>query len=124
MNQPLTALMTIDFKKGRIRIHKESYRLIGSPRYVHFLVSVEKEAIAIRGVDKSIKQAGTIRLIPQLEADYDVHCTSFLNLLASTFPIFKETCTYRVTGTVYENERTIIFPVQTGQKYDPERIIT
>ena len=65
MNQPLTALMTIDFKKGRIRIHKESYRLIGSPRYVYFLVSVDKEAIALRGVDQSIKQAGTIRLIPQ-----------------------------------------------------------
>lgn len=124
MSHPITALMTIDFKKGRIRIHKESYRLIGSPRYVHFLVSVEKEAIAIRGVDKSIKQAGTVRLIPQLEADYDVHCTQFLNLLASTFPIFKETCTYRVAGTVHADERTIIFPVQTGQKFDPERIST
>ncbi len=122
MNAPTTALMSIDFKKGRIRIHKESLRLIGNPKYVHFLVSIETESIALRGIEKDSNLLGAIRIIPQLEADYDVHCTLFLNMLASRFPVFDELCTYRVTGTVYQDERAIIFPVHTRQKYDPERI--
>ena len=38
----VTTQISIDLKKGRIRIHKESLRLIGSPNYIQFLVSVDR----------------------------------------------------------------------------------
>lgn len=124
MNTPITALISIDRKKGRIRIHKESLRLIGNPKHVQFLVSVERGELALLGVDADSGSSGSIRIIPQLEADYDVHSTTLINKIVATFPVFDEICTYRITGVVLPEDHAIIFPVNTRQKVEAERVTT
>lgn len=118
----VTTQISIDLKKGRIRIHKESLRLIDSPKYIQFLVSVDRSMLAIRGIDTDSSGSAAIRIIPQLQADYEIYSTSLVEKIASAFDVFEETCTYRLTGTVLAEERAVVFPVLTLQKFDPERI--
>ena len=40
-NELHTTQISIDLKKYRIRVHKESLHLIGDPAYIQFLVSVD-----------------------------------------------------------------------------------
>ena len=42
MNEPsnLFTQISIDLKKFRIRVHKESLHLIGDPKYIQFLVKL------------------------------------------------------------------------------------
>lgn len=42
-----TIQCTVDLKKNRIRIHKETLRQMGNPRYVQFLVNEEKQVFAM-----------------------------------------------------------------------------
>ena len=74
----VTTQISIDLKKGRIRIHKESLRLIGSPKYIQFLVSVDRSMLAIRGIDTDSSGSAAIRIIPQLQADYEIYSTSLV----------------------------------------------
>lgn len=119
---PITTSISIDLKKCRIRIHKESLRLIDSPGYIQFLVSVDRSMLAIRGIDTDSSGSAAIRIIPQLQADYEIYSTSLVDKIASAFGVFEEICTYRLTGTVLADERAVVFPVNTVQKVDTERM--
>lgn len=119
-----TTQISIDLKKHRIRIHKESLHLIGNPMYIQFLVSVNKSVLAIRGVDNDSGGSAAIRVnLPNLRSDfsYEIYSTSLVDKLAKAFGCFEPGCTYRLTGQAFSEERTVVFLVSTLQKVDTER---
>jgi len=120
----LTTQISIDLKKYRIRVHKESLHLIGDPMYIQFLVSVDRSMLAIRGVDNDSSGSSAIRVnLPNLRSDFsvDVYSTSLVDKLAHAFGRFEPSCTYRLTGKVLPEERAVVFPASTLQKVDVER---
>lgn len=44
--------IAVDLKKYRIRIHRSTLTLLGTPKYVQFLVSPSAMMLAIQGTDK------------------------------------------------------------------------
>lgn len=121
MIEKTTTQISIDLKKHRIRVHKESLRLMGDPKYIQFLVSVDRSMIAVRGVDTDVSDAAAIRIsLPQLASDFsiEIYSTSLVDKLAEAFSGFDTTCTYRLTGTVLADERAAVFPVSTLQKVE------
>lgn len=123
-NELLTTQISIDLKKYRIRVHKESLHLIGDPAYIQFLVSVDKSMLAIRGVDSDSSGLAAIRVnLPNLRPDfsYEIYSTSLVDKLAKAFGCFEPNCTYRLTGKVLVEERAVVFSVSTLQKVDVER---
>ena len=49
----LKPILCIDLKKNRIRIHKQTLRLLGNPEYIQLLVNPDIHMIAIR---RSVRQ--------------------------------------------------------------------
>ena len=120
----LTTQISIDLKKYRIRVHKESLHLIGDPMYIQFLVNVDRFMLAILGMDHGSSKSDAIRVnLPKLPSDfsYENYSTSLIDKLAKVFGCFEANATYRLTGRVIPEKRAVIFPVSTLQKVDAER---
>ena len=50
-----TTYVSIDFKRSRVRIYKESLHLIGDPKYIQLMVNVDQRLVAIRGIDRDTR---------------------------------------------------------------------
>ena len=120
----LTTQISIDLKKSRIRVHKESLHMIGDPMYIQFLVNVERSMLAILGMDNDTSRSAAIRVnLPKLRSDfsYEIYSTSLIDKLAKVFGCFESNSTYRLTVKVIPEKRAVVFPVKTLQKVDTER---
>lgn len=64
----LQAYLTLDPARNRIRIHRQTIRLLKNPAYVQFLVNPEELYIAVLGSDKYFrrdrKQGSDVKHIP------------------------------------------------------------
>ena len=49
-----SAIMTIDLRWSRFRVHKSTLNKMGMPQYVQFLVNPEEMFIAILGSDRPL----------------------------------------------------------------------
>lgn len=115
------AQVSIDFKRSRVRIHKESLHLIGDPKYIQLLVNVEQCRVAIRGIDADTRGSDAHRINHarfNSEFGFEIYSRSFVSKLRSAFSGFEEDCTYRLSGIVYPNERAVVFDVRSKQKYE------
>ena len=117
----LQTAMSIDMKKYRIRIHKESLRLIGNPDYIQLLVNVDRAQVAIRGLDRNQKGSDAHKVNKaQIESDvsYEIYSQSLLAKLRSAFPQFEQECTYRLSGTAFPQNRAAVFDVSSLQRVE------
>ncbi len=67
--------MAIDLKKNRLRIHKSTLRLLGSPEFVKLLFSPERNAIGVVTSKSEIPKAEEIRVIydkPKETGTFDI----------------------------------------------------
>lgn len=113
--------ISIDLKKSRIRVHKESLHSIGTPKYIHFLVNRSERLIAIRAVPDSEVDLDAHR-VDQIcmASDFcvDIYSMSFINLLHREFDCLEEGYTYRLTGTAYKNHKTAVFRLDSLKKVE------
>lgn len=117
----LQTAISIDMKKFRIRIHKESLRMIGQPEYIQLLVNVDRSQVAIRGMDHNKKGSDAHKVNKaQIQSDfsYEIYSQSLMLKLRSAFPAFKEECTYRLSGIAYPEDRVAVFEICTLQRVE------
>lgn len=113
--------VSIDFKKHRFRIHKESLRLIGDPKYIQFLVNVNESQVAIRGIDSDRRGSHAHKVNRSILASdnsFEIYSRTFTEKLRSVFEGFEENCTYRLTGMVLPKERAVVFSIESLQKVE------
>ena len=123
MNEPsnLFTQISIDLKKFRIRVHKESLHLIGDPKYIQFLVNIDSRLVAIRAVDKEQVDLQTHRVDQtRMESDFsfEIYSRPFIERLCKEFDCLGEGNSYRLTGTAIQSERIAVFPLDSLQKID------
>lgn len=112
--------MSIDVKKSRLRIHKESLHLIGDPPFIQLMVSVPTRQVAIRSLDRETSgdqayRVSRSRMIS--EESVEIYSRPLIDKLQSEFGCFKEEATYRLTGIVLPDERAVVFPLSTLQLF-------
>ena len=61
-----SAIMTIDLRRSRFRVHKSTLNKMGLPQYVQFLVNPEEMFIAILGSDRPLS-GGTANNVQQFQ---------------------------------------------------------
>lgn len=111
--------ISIDFKKYRIRIHRRTLSLLGTPKYIQFLVSPKERMIAVRGVDNRTKYAHRVDLNSlQPDNSYEVYSSIFIEKLRSLDSGMQLGETYRLTGNYYEKENAVVFPLGSFQRVD------
>lgn len=123
MNKPsnLNTQMSIDLKKYRIRVHKESLHLIGDPKYIQFLVNINSRLVAIRAVDKEQVDLQTHRVDQtRMESDFslEIYSRPFIERLCKEFNCLGDGNSYRLTGTAIQTERIAVFSLDSLRKID------
>lgn len=115
--QPVT--MSVDLKKYRIRIHRNTLALLGTPKYIQLLVSPSAMMLAIQGTDKRTHFTHRVNL-EALHPDnsYEIYSTLFVNKLCSLVSDLDTGCTYRLTGELVNDDNAAVFPLSTLQKVD------
>lgn len=117
----LQTAMSIDMKKNRIRIHKESLRMIGNPSYIQLLVNVDRAQVAIRGLDQNKKGSDAHKVnkaLIQSDFSYEIYSQSLMIKLRNAFPQFGSDCTYRLSGTAFPEDRAAVFNVRSLQRVE------
>ena len=111
--------IAVDLKKYRIRIHRSTLTLLGTPKYVQFLVSPSAMMLAIQGTDKRTNYTHRVNLAAlHPDNSYEIYSTSFVNKLCSLVEGLDSAYTYRLTGEIIAEENAGVFPLSSLQKID------
>ena len=117
---PAKARITFDMKQMRIRIYKETLRLLGDPAYIQLLVHPEDGAFAIRCVEKNEKPnfkvywkcvTGNVRKSYELKAFY------FMRKLVEQMHLdWSDSYSYRMEGDCYPEKGLAVFHPSTAEQ--------
>lgn len=114
-----SAIMTIDLKWNRFRIHKSTLNKMGNPRYVQFLVNPEEMFIAVLGSDRPLDggTANRVKLV-QTPRHYSIefYSNTLLCALVNMIGTLDFRYSYRMTGEVDVANRVAYFSMKTLKK--------
>lgn len=115
-NSCLSAAMSIDTKKGRIRLHKAMLRLPGSPRYIQLLVHPIGMTVAVRCVDLPLSGEPVHKISEhQLKPGFsgEIYSRCFVDKLSELAPTMREEGLYRISGEVTPSQKMAVFDLRT-----------
>ena len=111
-----TPLLTIDFKKYRIRIHKQTIHLISDPDYIQFFINPNAKKIIIVGSNGFDHLAHNAVRAMNSPNSLELTSRSLLRQIKTINPIFTEGKSFNLYGTV-ENRNTIaVFDICDDKK--------
>ena len=111
--------IAVDLKKYRIRIHRNTLALLGTPKYIQLLVSPSAKMMAIQGVDTRTRF--THRVSPSVlkpDNSCEIYSSLFVSQLLALVTDLDAKCTYRLTGEIIAEENAAVFPLSTLQKVE------
>ena len=117
------ALLTLDPVRNRIRIHRQTIRLLGNPAYVQFLVNPEELYIAVLGSDKPILggTANKVRLSDTTQQSVEFYSAILLNNLSEMVGGFDLRFNNRLAGEIDPINRVAYFSLKTVRHQERRR---
>ena len=109
--------IAVDLKKYRIRIHRNTLALLGTPKYIQLLVSPSAKMMAIQGVDTRTRFIHLVNLSAlRPDNSYEIYSSLFVSQLLALVTDLDAKCTYRLTGEIITEENAAVFPLSTLQE--------
>lgn len=108
--------MSIDLKKGRLRIHKYTLKLLGDPEFIQLLISPPKSAIIIQGRIERETGGQEIPVTfdkPGPGGSFEIYSRELISRIRRHFPWLDREGLYRLTGNYMAGEEYICFPLST-----------
>lgn len=126
--------VTFDPFRCRIRIYRNTYRALGSPKHIQFLVNPEELYFAILGLDHPMR-GGTSNKVPDYytrntQQSIEVYSTLMINQILEIVGQLSYDNIYQLAGDVDSNNRIAYFSLRTitavprRRKNETERIST
>lgn len=115
--------ITLDIKKGRIRIHKPTYHLLGDPKLIQLMFNPEDLVLAIRYADKEVPGGQEIRISKtaiKTGNDIELYSKSLLKKICKLCPQIVGDYSYRLNGTIYPEKRIMYFRMSTLHRFTTE----
>lgn len=111
--------IAVDLKKYRIRIHRNTLALLGTPKYIQLLVSPSAKMMAIQGVDTRTRFTHRVNLSAlRPDNSYEIYSSLFVSQLLALVTDLDAKCTYRLTGEIVAEENAAVFPLSTLQEVE------
>ena len=116
--------MTIDMKKDRIRIHKNTLYALGNPRRIQLLVHPSEPTIIVRCPQKGEPFGQEEKVVfdkPGNQGTFQLYSKELINRLCRIYPCFEKQQVYRLYGTVKQELHAAFFtfdhiqPVEVGE---------
>lgn len=112
-----TSAISVDFKKTRIRIYKQTLALLGKPEYVQLLVNPAEMTLIILAVDQRTPEAHKVCLSDiHPEDSVELYSKSLINELGTLAVNPDVKYTYKIIGTKLPNIPAVLFSMKTMQK--------
>ncbi len=108
--------MAIDLKKYRLRVHKQTLRLLGCPHYVQLLLSTKRDAIVILSKDSMVPNGMEIKVVfdkKDTSGTFDIYCKELIIRIQEQFSGLASKGLYRLTGFEIPEEGGVCFPLRT-----------
>lgn len=113
MNNNNKPVLSIDFKKARIRIHKKTLHLLGDPEYVHLLINPLNRTLAIKCADPKDHLAHRITENDLLSKQcYELHSRELIRSLQTLYYDSKDKRSYRIPGYLITEENMALFKMK------------
>lgn len=112
----LTATMSIDTKRSRIRIHKAMLHQLGDPQYIQLLVDPNGMAVAVRCVDTplfgdAVHAVSRKRLCSDFS--YEIYSRFFVRKLSSLTSAMGEGHLYHMRGKIMPSQKMALFDLKS-----------
>ncbi len=117
--------MAIDLKKDRLRIHKSTLRLMGSPEFVTLLFSPERNAIGVIASKSEIPKVVEIRVVydkPNSAGTFDIYSKYLLSVIRRAFSGLDSAGLYRLKGYPVTEENGVYFPLSTLTRMEGKNV--
>ena len=109
-------LMTIDVRKGRLRIYKSTLHRLNDPKAIQLLVNPASKVIAVRSADDLDSRRHTLsvaRFLAPGGGDVDLYCYYLVRDMQAAFPEIAEGYSYRLHGFLQEKDNMVCFPISS-----------
>lgn len=108
--------MSIDTKRGRIRIPKAALHQLGDPRYVQLLVNPADMVVAVRCIDAPLFE-DSVHIISRNRVcsvfSCEIYSRLFVAKLSALVTTMGTECLYHLNGKVILPQRMAIFDLKT-----------
>ena len=113
-----SALMTLDLKRNRFRIHKSTLKKLIDPKYFQFLINPEEMFIAFLGSDKPLAggTANKINLVRLQYQSVEFYSYALLEGVVYMIGMLDFRYSYRLSGEVDIANRVAYFSMKTLKK--------
>ena len=109
-NHSSKPLICIDFKKNRIRIHRNTLRQIGNPEYIQLLVNPDQKIIGIKASCAEDKLAHKINEYFILTGNsYELYSRELLHLLSKVNLSWENYDIFRLEGYISQENQIALF---------------
>ncbi len=108
-------MLSIDMRKYRLRIHKNTLHQLGDPGYIQLLVHPQYKLIAIRALDHDLPgaQAYKVSRTTMLsDNSFEIYSRTLIEKLCQLAENLKTGC-YRLEGAVDEDHTLALFKLDT-----------
>lgn len=109
-------MMSIDLKKNRLRVHRQTMNLLGSPSFVQLLFSPKQGAIVILKCEKQTPQGQEIPVVldkPGPSGTFDIYCKELISRIRHEFGGLDQPGLYHLRGYSVHDETGVCFPLST-----------
>ena len=109
----LRPVICIDLKKNRIRIHKQTLKMLGNPAYIQLLVNPNDARIAIRPSTSRDHLAHHIKQVPKgFKHDNEIYSADFIKALNTISFGWESDHMYRIYGKMNQKENIVYFDIK------------
>ena len=102
----MTATLTLDMKKNRMRIHKQTLHLLNDPPYIYIWVNPKEKTIALCAGDERRKDAIQIS-----SRDGEVYSSGLFYELRRLNRNMQDDCSYKIEGKIIKDNTVAEFNV-------------
>ena len=112
----MTAMISLDMKKKRIRIHRSTLELLNNPSNIHILINPQPNKIALCPARPDTKDS--IKLQYGTDIDCELYSTELMEQLSYLSPKIDFASTYRIIGEVIPDKGIALFDLTDATKLD------
>ena len=119
MQPTITPHITLDFRKGRIRIYRSTLKLMNSPEYIRLLVNPEQQIIAIQA--SNVNEARAFRsagIHVDSQRNFDLFSRALTDQLRLCWR-WESGKSYRLSGRVVRGMDIVAFNFDTSVCISP-----
>lgn len=115
----LNISISVDLKKHRLRIHRNTLNALSVPKYVQLMINPKEMVIAICGSDRAMLESHKVNL-SQLGAEnsYELYSKTLINELKAIVPNLDSGNSYRFYGKKIAGENIAVFQMTSIQKIE------